>query len=144
MLVSMSGKLRIGEVARQVGVTIDTIRFYNKLGLIDCPRQATTRYRIFTQAQVHELKSVRQLRDLGLSLREIKGLFALRRRQRPVCPEARKFLKGKLAQVKTKIEAFRQLETELKRALRKCERELRQKNKARVAPARCLTARVGR
>jgi len=71
----MSASLRIGEVARLVGVTPKTVRHYQKVGLLADPRRSEAGYRLYTAADLLRLQRIRRLQALGLSLRQIKGLL---------------------------------------------------------------------
>lgn len=120
----MAGTVHIGEAAKLAGVSVDTVRFYQKLGLVDVPARSTGGYRLFDEDQIHNLKFVRHAQDLGFSLSEIRDLLALR--QKPhACAEVQSMLKRKVADVREKIKNLAVLEAELAKALRNCDRELR-------------------
>lgn len=120
----MAETIHIGEAARRAGVTVDTVRFYQRLGLVQVPARTVAGYRLFDETQIHNLKFVRHAQDLGFSLNEIRDLLALR--QKPhACGEVRSILTHKLANVREKIRNLARLEAELAKALRNCERELR-------------------
>jgi MerR family Zn(II)-responsive transcriptional regulator of zntA len=107
-----------------VGVSVDTIRFYQKLGLIERANRTDSGYRLFDEKQVHDLKFVRHAQELGFSLAEVKELLALR--QKPhACAEVQSMITGKLSDVRNKIKSLSNLEAELQGALRACNRELR-------------------
>ncbi len=71
----MSASLRIGEVARLVGVTPKTVRHYQKVGLLAPSRRSEAGYRLYTAADLLRLQRIRRLQALGLSLQQIKGLL---------------------------------------------------------------------
>jgi MerR family mercuric resistance operon transcriptional regulator len=120
----MAEAVHIGKAARLAGVSVDTIRFYQKLGLIQGARRSSGGYRLFNGQQIHDLAFVRNAQELGFSLHEVKELLALR--QRPhACSAVHAMLKGKLADVRGKIKRLVRLQAELARALRDCNRELR-------------------
>ncbi len=72
------GSLRIGDVARAVGTTPRTIRYYEEIGLLpEAPERPSGRHRLYTHAEVERLREVMRLRDLlGVSLEELKTLLA--------------------------------------------------------------------
>ena len=120
----MAEAVHIGEAAKLIGVSVDTIRFYQKLGLLEAPARSDGGYRLFEGEQIHDLRFVRHAQELGFSLSEVKELLALR--QKPhACADAQSMLKTKLATVGEKMESLARLETELRLALRRCNRELR-------------------
>lgn len=122
----MAETIHIGAAAKLAGVSIDTVRFYQKLGLIHVPVRSAGGYRLFDQEQIHNLQFVRHAQDLGFSLNEIRDLLALRQKSH-ACAEVQSMLKRKVADVREKIKSLAALETELAKELRNCERELRSK-----------------
>jgi len=122
----MAKTVQIGEAAKLAGISVDTVRFYQKLGLVDVPTRSTGGYRLFDEDQIHNLKFVRHAQDLGFSLSEIRDLLALR--QEPhACAEVQSMLKRKVADVREKIKSLSVLEAELAKELRNCDRKLRSK-----------------
>lgn len=71
----MRERLRIGEVARLVGVTTKTVRHYEKVGLLGEPKRSEAGYRLFDADDLLRLHRVRRLQSLGLSLDRIKGVL---------------------------------------------------------------------
>lgn len=68
---------RIGTLARQAGVHVETVRFYERIGLIDPPARSRGRQRLYEEAHMRQLAFVRRARALGFSLEEIRTLMAL-------------------------------------------------------------------
>ena len=122
----MAGTIHIGKAAELAGVSVDTIRFYQKLGLTKKVDRSAAGYRLFDEDQIRDLKFVRHAQELGFSLTEIKELLALRQKQH-ACSEVQSILKSKLEDVREKITSLSHLEAELRGALRNCNRELRLK-----------------
>src|SRR5262249_32627944 len=75
----VSNAIQIGEAARQTGLTIDTIRFYQKIGLLGQPTRSQGGYRLFTEAEIHDLNFIREAQQLGFSLDDIRRLSILRK-----------------------------------------------------------------
>lgn len=122
----MAEAVHIGKAAELAGASVDTIRFYQRLGLIGNPSRSVSGYRLFEGEQIHELKFVRHAQELGFSLTEVKELLALRLKHH-ACSEVQTMLMRKLANVREKIKSLGRLEAELSGALRNCTRELRLK-----------------
>jgi DNA-binding transcriptional MerR regulator len=118
--------VQIGKAARLAGISVDAIRFYQKLGLVKGASRTAGGYRLFNGEQIRDLKFVRHAQELGFSLTEIGELLALRQKHH-ACSDVQTMLKHKLADVGEKIKSLARLEAELTGALRNCNRELRLK-----------------
>jgi MerR family copper efflux transcriptional regulator len=70
--------LTIGQVARDAGVGVETVRFYEREGLLEQPARRASGYRIYELDAVDRLRFIKQAQRLGFTLREIKELFALK------------------------------------------------------------------
>ena len=121
----MRQALHIGSAAKQTGLSIDTIRFYQKLGLLKPPARTAGGYRVFSETEIAELQFIARAQDLGFSLAEIKELLSLRNENGRACREVRSLMHRKLQKVRQKIVALKQLESELARGLRSCDRALK-------------------
>lgn len=126
----MAEAVHIGEAGKLAGMSVDTIRFYQKLGLIPATARSMGGYRLFTGEQIRDLTFVRHAQELGFSLNEIKELLSLRQGQH-VCPGVQSLLERKLRDVRDKLRSLSHLEKELHGALRNCKRTLRTTGKAR-------------
>jgi DNA-binding transcriptional MerR regulator len=116
---------KIGQVARQTGLSIDTIRFYEKQGLSKRPVRTEGGFRVFGSEEIQALKFVREAQELGFSLDEIRELLILKADHVPACSHVKDMLEHKLAGIEQKIQELRSLERSLNRALHKCKRGLR-------------------
>jgi DNA-binding transcriptional MerR regulator len=126
----MSEAVHIGEAAKVAGVSVDTIRFYQRLGLIKGAGRSVGGYRLFDGDQIRDLIFVRHAQELGFSLAEVKDLLALKQKHH-ACSEVQSMLKLKLGNVREKINSLSRLEGELLDALRNCNRQLRLKQEIR-------------
>lgn len=115
---------RIGQVARETGLSIDTIRFYEKQGLLKHSGRTEGGFRVFGPDQIRSLKFIRKAQELGFSLQEIRELLLLQGERLEACEHVREHLEQKLASVRGKVEELQKLERGLVDALRKCNREL--------------------
>lgn len=107
----------IGKASADTGLGVDTIRFYEKVGLIEHPARTKGKFRTFGVEDIHELRVIRRLIDLGFSLSEMKQVLWLQHRNRNMeaCTAVRDLLLEKLAKVRGKIRILRLLEQELRR-----------------------------
>jgi DNA-binding transcriptional MerR regulator len=88
----MEGAVHIGKAAKLAGVSVDTIRFYKKVGLIKSVGRSAGGYRLFEREQIRDLTFVRHAQELGFSLNEVKELLALRQKDH-ACSEVQSMLK---------------------------------------------------
>ncbi len=122
---SMARALQIGQVARETGLTVDTIRFYEKQRLLRHPPRTEGGFRQFTAHDVQSIHFIRRAQDLGFSLNEIRELLLLQSGEVSACSHVRDLLKAKLSSVQEKITELQKLESQLAVDLKKCERTLR-------------------
>jgi DNA-binding transcriptional MerR regulator len=128
--MNVAVEVHIGKAAWLAGVSVDTIRFYQKLGLVHAAGRSPGGYRLFDRAQIRDLKFVRHAQELGFSLNEIKELLALRQKHH-TCSEVQSMLTRKLAEVREKMQSLARLEAELRGAIRTCHREMRLKREVK-------------
>lgn len=95
--------MKIGELARIAGVTIDTIRFYEQQGLLDSPPRTRSKYREFPPEALQRLTFIRRARELGFRLEEISELLTLAAAQEAGSRDVRELTAAKLADVKARI-----------------------------------------
>ena len=101
--------LTIGQVARHAGVGIETVRFYERQGLLEEPARKQSGYRQYGEDVVARLRFIRRAKELGFSLKEIKELLALRVDPTTTCAEVRGKAAAKIADVEQKIEALQRI-----------------------------------
>lgn len=105
--------LTIGKVARRAGIGVETVRFYEREGLIDEPPRKTSGYRQFPEETVLRLRFIRHAKDLGFTLREIKELLDLRSDGKRACDEVRALAEAKIADIEEKIALLQRMRTTL-------------------------------
>jgi DNA-binding transcriptional MerR regulator len=122
--VSKSPKLYIGAVAEKTGLTVDTIRFYEKEKLLKTPARTFSGYRLYGEDELRTLRFITKAQRLGLSLHEIRQLLEIQRRQGEACGNTSRLIKEKLVQVEEKIRHLSEIESLLNTALKKCNHKL--------------------
>lgn len=110
----------IGEASRLSGITIETIRYYEREGIIPRTSRTESGRRVFEVQAIAQLKFIRRCRDLGFSLADIKALSSLRLNEEAICSEAQAIGECHLEQVRTKIRDLEALETALAQLLTHC------------------------
>ena len=118
--------LTIGKLARLAEVGVETIRFYERKGLLDEPPRRESGYRQYPEDTVRRLRFIRRAKELGFTLKEIKQLLELRLEpaSRTTCEEVRRVAKEKLADVRDKIEMLQRMEAVLRRLVGDCQRRV--------------------
>jgi DNA-binding transcriptional MerR regulator len=127
-----SAALRIGEVAARSGVSVDTVRFYERRRLL--PRAARTEggFRLFAPETVGRVKFIKQAQDLGFSLDEIGEFLATGGAQE--CRRVRDALRAKLAGLDERVRLMREFRRTLSRHLAACEQELEERGDQAQCP----------
>ncbi|MCW8875635.1 MAG: helix-turn-helix domain-containing protein [Kangiellaceae bacterium] len=110
----------IGRVSKQTGVNIETIRYYEKIGLIDEPLRSEGGNRLYDQNNIRRLNFIKRSRELGFSLEEIRVLLQLSNNNREDCHSAQKIADSHLAVVEAKIKDLKQLATVLSNLSAQC------------------------
>src|SRR5437763_1674704 len=95
--------LSIGQVARRAGVGIETIRFYEREGLLEEPPRRASGYRQYSEQVVKRIHFIKRAQRLGFSLREITELLMLRVDRQTSCEEVRQRTEAKIAEVERKL-----------------------------------------
>jgi len=110
----------IGEAARQSGVGVETIRYYEREGIIAPPARSASGQRVFSAAEVARLRFIRRCRDLGFALRDIRQLMALVDARAAPCAEAAEIGRRHLRDIREKRAELERLEAALERMLAGC------------------------
>lgn len=118
-LEDMSG-LKIGTVAEQAGVKIDTLRFYERQGVIAEPPRTDSNYRLYSRDTVRRVRFIKRAQGLGFSLREIKTLLELRAEPGRRCDEARLRALKKIEEIDGKIRSLKAMKGALEALAEQC------------------------
>jgi MerR family transcriptional regulator, mercuric resistance operon regulatory protein len=119
---SSAAAISIGKLSQRTGVNIETIRYYERIGMIPRPPRSANGRRIYGEVETRTLSFIRRGRELGFSLDEIRALLALSAHQvDEVCAEVRHVAEDHLEDVRSKIADLRAMERVLADAVRRCE-----------------------
>jgi len=113
----------IGEAARQSGIGIETIRYYERTGLIPAPMRTEAGQRAFTPEDVARLRFIRCCRDLGFAIRNIRQLMVLAGGEPPPCAEVEEIGRRHLRDIHAKRAELERLEAALRQLLDGCRDE---------------------
>ena len=114
-------ELSIGDAARQTGVKIPTIRYYEQIGLLPAPTRQANRRRLYGAGDIHRLAFIRHARELGFEIDAIRTLLDMQDEPHRSCQAAHRAAKSHLQAVERRIASLNALRTELKRMAESCE-----------------------
>ncbi len=117
----MAHGVQIGKVARATGLSVDTIRFYEKEGLLREPERSEGGFRLYSARDIDHLHFIHKAQELGFSLAEIRELLLIQDERTEACTHVRDLIQSRLGAVRGKIEDLKRLERHLTQAMRKCE-----------------------
>lgn len=116
----MVKSLTIGEVARGANVGVETVRFYEREGLLDEPPRRESGYRQYPPDTVRRLLFIRRAKELGFTLKEIAELLGLRVDPARSCAEVRALADAKIVDVASRREGLARIQEALERLSRAC------------------------
>jgi DNA-binding transcriptional MerR regulator len=128
----ISSALRIGEIALRSGVSIDTVRYYERRKLLPAAARSEGGFRLFAPETVERVRFIKLAQELGFSLDEIAELLTSGGADE--CRRVRDHLKIKLTEVDERIRSMQDFRRTLARHLAACERELSRRKKDAVCP----------
>ena len=116
--------MKIGELSKKTGLSIDTIRFYEKNGLISKALRSDSNYRDFNESTADTLEFVAHCRSLDIPIPQIKKLLHVRSGSTKSCREANQVIEEQIANLRTRISELKRLEKALTELGKVCHQEL--------------------
>ncbi len=113
--------LAIGEVSRISGCKVETIRYYERIGLVSPPPRTAGRHRLYSRNHVKRLVFVRRARNLGFSLDEIRSLLGLTGEGAPSCQQVREITLAHAEDIRQKIADLERMDRALRQLAEQCE-----------------------
>ncbi|HEX7219633.1 MAG TPA: Cd(II)/Pb(II)-responsive transcriptional regulator [Burkholderiales bacterium] len=113
--------MRIGELAHKAGVDVQTVRYYEREGLLEAPARTGSGYRAYSPAHLERLNFVRHCRSLDMPLAEVKRLLELSGEKGISCDEVNALVRAHLARVQAKRKSLEDLERKLAALNAQCE-----------------------
>jgi Hg(II)-responsive transcriptional regulator len=114
--------MTIGQVAQRAGVGVETVRFYERRGLLARPLRPSSGFRQYSPDTVDRIVFIRRAKELGFQLREIKELLLLRVRSGANCGTVKRRAEHKLEEIESKIADLRRMKRTLTQLVAACER----------------------
>lgn len=115
--------LRTGEVARQAEVNVETLRFYERQGILPEPPRRESGYREYPPETVDLIRFIKRAQELGFSLKEIRGLLELRQGPRHATGQVPRLVRAKIAEIEHKIHDLEAMSQALAGLLGACEKK---------------------
>lgn len=112
--------LKIGEIAKATGTNVETVRYYERIGLLPRPERTSANYRSYAPSHIDRLSFIRHARGLGFDIADIRSLLDLADQPERDCGQVDRIASGHLQAVEKKIARLSVLRDELSRMLRQC------------------------
>ncbi len=112
--------IRIGEAAARAGVNIQTLRYYERRGLLSKPTRSRSGYRLYTADMVRLIRFIKRAQDLGFTLREVAELIQLRQQPRRNVVRVRALAAAKIASVSEKVRRLTAMQQALESITEAC------------------------
>ena len=113
--------MRSGQVARDAGVNVETLRYYERRGILQAPERRASGYREYTEEAVGVIRFVKRAQELGFSLDEVETLLTLATGGPESCDSARALATRKLGDLDAKMRSIRAMQDSLRRLVATCE-----------------------
>jgi MerR family mercuric resistance operon transcriptional regulator len=115
--------LTIGAVAEQAGVHTETLRYYERRGLVERPPRSASNYRLYPEEAVRRVRFIKRAQELGFSLNDIQELLSLRVDPEAGCAEVRACAEAKIKDIDAKISALTAMKYALSTLVAECSGE---------------------
>lgn len=112
--------MRIGELARKAGVNVQTVRYYERRGLLPEPERLESGYREYTPDCLDRLRFIRRSQELGFTLAEIEELLNLRTDPHTTAADVKRLAQAKITDIDAKIRDLRQIQRALSHLVGQC------------------------
>lgn len=112
--------LTIGQLGQATGTKIETIRYYEKIGLLPAPKRTAGNYRSYAAEHLQRLGFIRRARELGFTIEDVRELLKLAAHGERPCEQVDQFVARHLETTERKIEALTRLRRELRDTLNSC------------------------
>lgn len=111
---------KVGEIAKKVGVNVETLRYYEKIALMPEPKRKESRYRIYDENDLKRLLFIKKAKELGFTLKEIKELLELKIESTATCGDVKHLAEHKIKHVDEKIRDLKNIRKVLVKLVNQC------------------------
>jgi Hg(II)-responsive transcriptional regulator len=113
----------VGQLAKEGGINVETVRYYEKMKLLPKPKRRESRYRVYDENDLKRLLFIKRAKELGFMLKEIIELFGLRIDSRAKCGDVKHLTEHKLKDVDNKIVDLKKMRNVLVKLINQCVNE---------------------
>ncbi|MEJ5351729.1 MAG: heavy metal-responsive transcriptional regulator [Melioribacteraceae bacterium] len=110
----------VGQLAKKVGVNVETIRYYERLKLLPKPKRRESRYRVYDETDLKRLLFIKRAKELGFTLREIKELLELKISSKTKCGDVKHLTEHKLQDIDNRIKDLKKIRSVLVKLINQC------------------------
>lgn len=115
--------MTVGQLAKKVQINIETVRYYERRGLLPEPIRSESRYRQYTENDVARILFIKRAKELGFTLKEISELLSLKIDSETTCGDVKKLSESKIANVEEKIRDLQKIKKKLEELVILCDQE---------------------
>lgn len=144
MLQTLSLRMQIGQLSLVTGLSIDTIRFYEKQSLVPAPVRTASGYRRYDEDDAERFRLIGRAQKLGFTLQEIKEILLIEANESVGCSHVKDLVSAKVEQVGQKIAELKRIEARLRKAQKLCASALEKSCDAKCPVLMQLDASEGR
>ncbi len=113
----------VGQLAKEVGINVETVRYYEKIKLLPKPKRRESKYRVYDETDLKRLLFIKRAKELGFTLKEIKELFSLRIDSEAKCGDVKHLTEHKLQDIDNKINDLKKIRSVLVKLINQCVNE---------------------
>ena len=135
----MAGSYTIGQLAQQVGVPTSTVRYYERIGLLQPSGRSSGNYRMYTSVALERLRFIRAAQATGFTLDDVTALLSFRDGTTAPCHEVQPLIEERLAETEQRLADLQHVQSVLTSSLKQCRRGARS-GRCRVMDDLSLTA----
>ena len=122
----MPARYTISQLGRAAGVSASTLRYYERVALLEPEERSQGNYRLYTAASLRRLRFIRAAQAIGFTLDDVKLLLGIQDRSVPSCHEVQRLVEQRLEDIDKRLSDLRHVQTVLRAALQKCRKTGRQ------------------
>ena len=113
--------MTIGQLAKKTGLNVQTLRYYERIGLIDKPDTNESGYRIYQEKAAEVLLFIKHAKEIGFTLKQISEIFSIDNDKNNTCGRVKKLAKEKVAEIDKRIYSLNLIRKELLNLISQCE-----------------------